>query len=42
MIDRITVAMTKHALEAYTDSLAQEMALFDVKVSAINPGNYKS
>lgn len=34
--------MTKHALEAYTDSLADEMALFDVKVSAINPGNYKS
>ncbi len=34
--------MTKHALEAYTDSLAQEMALFDVEVSAINPGNYKS
>jgi len=34
--------MTKHALEAYTDSLAQEMALFDVAVSAINPGNYKS
>jgi NAD(P)-dependent dehydrogenase (short-subunit alcohol dehydrogenase family) len=34
--------MTKHALEAYTDSLAQEMALFDVEVSAINPGNYRS
>jgi NAD(P)-dependent dehydrogenase (short-subunit alcohol dehydrogenase family) len=34
--------MTKHALEAYTDSLAREMALFDVKVSAVNPGNYKS
>jgi NAD(P)-dependent dehydrogenase (short-subunit alcohol dehydrogenase family) len=34
--------MTKHALEAYTDSLAREMALFDVEVSAINPGNYKS
>lgn len=34
--------MTKHALEAYTDSLAQEMALFGVEVSAINPGNYKS
>jgi len=34
--------MTKHALEAYTDSLAAEMALFDVKVSAVNPGNYKS
>jgi len=34
--------MTKHALEAYTDDLAAEMALFDVHVSAINPGNYKS
>ena len=34
--------ITKHALEAYTDDLAAEMALFDVKVSAINPGNYKS
>lgn len=34
--------MTKHALEAYTDDLAAEMALFDVKVSAINPGNYNS
>lgn len=34
--------MSKHALEAYTDSLADEMALFDVKVSAINPGNYRS
>ena len=34
--------MSKHALEAYTDALAEEMALFDVKVSAINPGNYRS
>ena len=34
--------ITKHALEAYTDDLAAEMTLFDVKVSAINPGNYKS
>lgn len=34
--------MSKHAIEAYTDSLADEMALFDVQVSAINPGNYKS
>lgn len=34
--------MTKHALETYTDALAEEMALFDVKVSAVNPGNYKS
>jgi NAD(P)-dependent dehydrogenase (short-subunit alcohol dehydrogenase family) len=35
-------SMSKHALEAYTDSLALEMALFDVHVSAINPGNYRS
>jgi len=35
-------SMTKHALEAYTDALAEEMALFDVHVSAINPGNYNS
>ena len=28
--------MSKHALEAYTDTLALELALFDVKVSAIN------
>lgn len=34
--------MSKHALEAYTDVLALEMALFDVRVSAINPGNYRS
>jgi len=35
-------SMTKHAIEAYTDSLSREMSLFDVKVSAINPGNYRS
>jgi NAD(P)-dependent dehydrogenase (short-subunit alcohol dehydrogenase family) len=35
-------SMTKHAIEAYTDALAQEMARFDVKVSVIEPGNYKS
>jgi NAD(P)-dependent dehydrogenase (short-subunit alcohol dehydrogenase family) len=34
--------MSKHALEAYTDALAEEMALFDVTVTAINPGNYRS
>jgi len=34
--------MSKHAIEAYTDDLAEEMALFDVRVSAINPGNYNS
>lgn len=35
-------SMSKHAIEAYTDSLAEEMSLFDVQVSAINPGNYRS
>ncbi|MCH7894440.1 MAG: SDR family oxidoreductase [Proteobacteria bacterium] len=35
-------SMSKHAIEAYTDSLAREMADFDVKVSVIEPGNYKS
>ena len=35
-------SMSKHAIEAYTDSLSREMSLFDVKVSAINPGNYRS
>ena len=34
--------MTKHAIEAYTDALAVEMAKFGVKVSAIEPGNYDS
>ena len=34
--------MSKHAMEAYTDSLAGEMAKFDVKVSVIEPGNYRS
>jgi len=34
--------ISKHALEAYTDDLALEMALFDVQVSAINPGDYRS
>jgi len=35
-------AMSKHAIEAYTDSLAAEMARFDVKVGVIEPGNYGS
>lgn len=33
-------AMTKHAIEAFGDSLAAEMAKFDVKVSIIEPGSY--
>ena len=35
-------SMSKHALEAYTDTLAIEMGLLGVKVSAIEPGNYKT
>jgi NAD(P)-dependent dehydrogenase (short-subunit alcohol dehydrogenase family) len=35
-------SMSKHAIEAYTDALAAEMAVFDVQVSVIEPGNYKS
>ena len=35
-------SMSKHAVEAYTDSLAIEMERFGVKVSVIEPGNYQS
>ena len=35
-------SMSKHAIEAYTDSLAGEMAEHGVSVSVIEPGNYKS
>ena len=35
-------AMSKHAIEAYTDALAAEMARFDVSVHVIEPGNYAS
>jgi NAD(P)-dependent dehydrogenase (short-subunit alcohol dehydrogenase family) len=35
-------SMTKHAMEAYADSLAREMERFDVRVSIVEPGNYKS
>lgn len=35
-------SMSKHAVEAYTDSLAVEMKKFDVAVSVIEPGNYNS
>lgn len=33
-------SMSKHAIEAYTDALAQEMARFKVSVHVIEPGNY--
>lgn len=35
-------AMSKHAVEAYTDALGGEMARVGVKVSAIEPGDYRS
>jgi len=35
-------AMSKHAIEAYTDSLAAEIEPLGVKVSVIEPGNYDS
>lgn len=35
-------SMSKHAVEAFTDSLAGEMAEHGVAVSVIEPGNYKS
>ncbi len=34
--------MSKHAIEGFTDSLAQEMAPLGVYVSVIEPGNYDS
>lgn len=33
-------SMSKHAVEAYSDSLRGEMAKFGVKVAAIEPGNF--
>ena len=35
-------SMSKHAVEAYTDTLAAEMADLNVKVSVVEPGNYQS
>jgi len=35
-------SMSKHAIEAFTDSLAGELTRFGVKVSAVEPGGYKS
>ena len=37
-----TYAMTKHALEAYTDSLAKQLAPLGVHVCAVVPGNFAS
>ena len=35
-------SMSKHAMEAFTDSLAVEMEKFDVGVSIIEPGGFNS
>lgn len=35
-------SMSKHALEAYTDSLTIEMDILGVKVIGVEPGNYKT
>ena len=35
-------SMSKHAMEAYTDALAPELAQFGVAVSIIDPGGYRS
>lgn len=35
-------SMSKHALEAFTDTLAIELAKFDIKVSIIDPGGFNS
>jgi len=35
-------SISKHAVEAYTDSMAAEMAPLGVQVSIIEPGNYNS
>ena len=35
-------SMTKHAIEAFTDALAEEMEATGVVVSAVEPGNYSS
>lgn len=37
-----TYAMTKHALEAYTDALAKQLAPLGVHVCAVVPGNFES
>ena len=40
--DLAAYSMSKHAIEAFTDSLAGELAPLDVAVSVIEPGNYRS
>jgi NAD(P)-dependent dehydrogenase (short-subunit alcohol dehydrogenase family) len=40
--DLTAYAMSKHAIEAFTDSLAAQMAPLGVLVSVVEPGNYDS
>jgi NAD(P)-dependent dehydrogenase (short-subunit alcohol dehydrogenase family) len=40
--DLAAYSMSKHAIEAFTDSLAAEVAPLGVSVSVIEPGNYRS
>jgi NAD(P)-dependent dehydrogenase (short-subunit alcohol dehydrogenase family) len=40
--DLAAYSMSKHAIEAFTDSLAAEVAPLGVTVSVIEPGNYRS
>ncbi|MBB6521141.1 SDR family NAD(P)-dependent oxidoreductase [Pseudoteredinibacter isoporae] len=35
-------SMSKHAMEAYSEALAKEMEKFDVQVSVVEPGNFRS
>jgi NAD(P)-dependent dehydrogenase (short-subunit alcohol dehydrogenase family) len=40
--DLSAYAMSKHAMEAFTDSLAQQLAPIGVTVNVVEPGNYDS
>lgn len=40
MPDLLAYAMSKHAMEAFTDSLAGQMAPLGVQVNVVEPGNY--
>ena len=40
--DANAYCMSKHAMEAFTDGLAEEVAPFGVQVSVIEPGQFKS
>jgi len=42
MPDLLAYAMSKHAIEAFTDSLAAKMAPLGVQVNVIEPGNYNT